>query len=184
MAAPDQMIAAIVQDANTHHGMVVKVNPQFASSAINRAEPYKNFPAKAKPALVAVGDYVRTEMIPRTFRNEGPGWRHLALRTRHERAAQGYGAAHPILYRTGDLFAELTQKSHPKHIEIIKTGKNCRIEVGGSSDKFVRNQSGSAEFHIPPRPMIPGTGNLPLPDRDRRNIQEILYNSIRQELLK
>lgn len=163
-------------------GVTIRVNPPFVSTVIGRAEPYRHFPRKAKPALEAVGDYVRTEMIPRTFRQEGPGWRRLARRTRAERAAQGYGPEHPILYRSGDLFAELTQKSHPKHIEIIKTGKYARIEIGGSSEKFVRNQAGNMFYHIPPRPMIPGTGYLPLPQRDRNNIKEILERAIKEEM--
>lgn len=164
--------------------LVLRINPEFASNISQRTEPYKNFPRTARPALEKVADYVRFTMIPRTFSAEGPGWRKLSKRTQKERASQGYGATHPILVRSRDLFNELTKKSHPRHVEIIKTGKYARIEIGGSSEKFTRNQAGNLEFHIPARPMIPGTGWLKLPATDRVNIKNILETSIRQELSK
>ena len=163
-------------------GVEIKVDPSFISSVEGTMKPYKTFPRTLRPALEKVADYVRMEMIPRTFHQEGPGWRPLARRTQRERAALGYDARHPILYRSGDLYKELTEKGHPKHVEIIKTGKNSRILISGSSDKFMRNQGGNALLHIPARPMIPGTGGLPLPERDKKNITKILTDEIARTL--
>lgn len=174
--------AAVTQ--NPKGDIVIRVNPRFASDVVNRAQPYKAFPYKAKPALEKVADYVRTEMIPRTFAAEGPGWRRLSRRTQRERVAQGYGAHHPILVRTKDLYKELVDKSHPNHVEMVKTGKYARVEVGGSSEKFVRNQLGDFARRIPSRPMIPGTEWLRLPDRDRMMIKKILEDGIRKELAR
>lgn len=174
-------IASVVYDSQ-RGGAVIRINPTYVGDIMGRTRPYKRFPYHMKPVLEKVADYVRVEMIPRTFRQEGPGWKKLAKRTRRERAAQGYGPSHPILIRTRDLFKELTDKAHPKHIEVIKTGKYSRVEIGGSSEKFIRNQSGNWEYHIPSRPMIPGTEKLPLPDRDRIAIKDIINKSVRQEM--
>lgn len=163
-------------------GLTVNINPAFASDVTNRLKPYKSLPAKMRPALEKVGDYIRFQMIPDVFAAEGPGWRSLSKRTQRERAAEGYGANHPILRRSGDLFRELTEKSHPKHVEIIKTGKYARITISGSSEKFIRNQGGNWQLHIPPRPMIPGTGNIPVRNRDQYEIKRILETGIRQAM--
>lgn len=170
--------------ANTEGQLVVRFNPQIVTNLAERTQPYKNFPNTMRPALEKVADYVRIEMIPRTFQQEGPGWRQLSRRTQRERTEQGYGAKHPILIRSKDLYKELTEKSHPKHIEVIKTGKYARLVLGGSSEKFTRNQKGDKSLHIPPRPMIPGTGGMSLPEQDRARIQDILTTSIQTELTK
>lgn len=153
-----------------------RANPDFFTAVTRRMRPYKQIPYHFKPAMEKVGDYVRTELIPRTFEAEGPGWAPLAPMTMGLRIAQGYPAAHPILIRSGDLFDELTQKSHPKHIEIIKTGKIARIEIGGSSQKFLENQMGGPR--LPARPMIPGTGNIPMPDADRKRMKQIVMEEL------
>lgn len=172
-------ITQIVPNGQRPAGSVtIKANPQFASNVSNRANAYKNWPAKLKPALEDVADYVRIEMIPEIFEQEGPGWFKLSRRTMNERAAAGYGPAHPILKRTGDLFNELTQKSHPKHIEIIKTGKQARVTISGSSEKFIKNQTGFRAENIPARPMLPGTKHK-VAERHRLEIQGILDRSIK-----
>lgn len=175
----------IVQDINNSSSTVkISADKAFIAKTVGRDSPYRNLPAKFGPALEKVGDYVRTSMIPKTFHDEGPGWAPLAWRTRMDRAAGGYGPAHPILRRSGDLYRELTEKSHPKHIEIIKTGKYARIELGGSSVKFIQNQLGEGDpgQKLPRRPMIPGTGNLRISERDRLEIKRILVNSIKASL--
>jgi Phage virion morphogenesis family len=176
-------IASISQTSGQGN-LTVHFNAEIMSDITGRLRPYKNFPITAKPALSKVADYVRMEMIPRTFHQEGPGWRKLSRRTKKERAAQGYGASHPILIRSKDLFKELTDKSHPNHVEVIKTGKYARITIGGSSEKFIRNQTGDKSLHIPSRPMIPGTMNTSLPDRDRQAINKILVTTITEDLQK
>jgi hypothetical protein len=173
-------VAAAIYELNGQ--AVVRVNPKYVSDITGRTQPYKALPYRLRPALEEVANYVRGEMIPRTFRKEGPGWRPLAKRTQRERAEQGYGSKHPILIRTRDLFKELTDKAHPKHVEVIRTGKYSRVSIGGSSDKFMQNQLGSDVYRIPPRPMIPGTGNLDVPQRDRIAIKKILDNAIRRDL--
>lgn len=160
----------------------ITADKEFISRASNRLRPYKNLPNRMRPVLERMADYVRITMIPQTFKKEGPGWRPLARRTVAERIQAGYGGRHPILIRSGDLFNELTEKSHPKHIEIIKTGKNARIEIGGSSTKFIENQLGRSEARLPPRPMIPGTGNIPITDRDRIAMKSIVLNAVRERL--
>lgn len=176
-----QGISSLATDANTG-SLTVKFNVQLLTDLSGRTKAYKNFPSTMKPAFEKVADYVRMEMIPRTFQQEGPGWRQLSKRTQRERVEQGYGAKHPMLIRSRDLYKELTQKSHPKHIEIIKTGKTAHLTIGGSSEKFIRNQQGDPELRIPSRSMIPGTRGRKLPEKDRSAIQKILVNSITSEL--
>lgn len=168
-----------VKDLNKTNTIKIIPSSQSFHKLTGRTKKYKAFPYKLRPVLEKVADYVRITMIPDTFKREGPGWAPLARRTIAERIAAGYNGQHPILYRSGDLFKELTQKSHPKHIEIIKTGKNARIEIGGSSSKFLENQRGVSGTNLPSRPMIPGTGNLPLPDRDRLAIKAIVERGIK-----
>lgn len=155
------------------------IDKSFAAKISKKLEPYRSIPYKFRPALEQIADYVRTDMIPRTFEREGPGWAPLAPMTMALRRFLGYQPEHPILYREGDLFRELTQKSHPRHIEIIKVGKDARIEIGGSSEKFLENQMGAPR--LPKRPMLPGTGDIPVEDRDRRAIRDIMVKAIRKQ---
>lgn len=172
-------IRDIVSDANTGQA-TIKFNAQTVSDVTRRAKPYKAFPETARVGLEKVADYVRLTMIPETFHKEGPGWRQLSRRTRQERAAQGYNPRHPILIRSRDLYRELTDKGHPRHVEIIKTGKDARITIGGSSEKFVRNQLGNRQFNIPPRRMVPGGKDPEIPAKDQQAIQGILERAIRE----
>lgn len=167
-------------------GVGIKIEPSatFVSAVSKKIQPYKNFPVTMKPALEKMADYVRVTMIPRTFQQEGPNWKPLAPRTVQERIAQGYSGSNPILVRSGDLLQELTQKTHPKHVEIIKTGKYARIEIGGSSDKFKENQKGVPSESIPSRPMIPGTGWLTLPAKDQIELKKILVTEIQKQIKK
>lgn len=169
-------------DNATRSSPTVKImqDKSFAAAVEAKLRPYRNLPEKFRPALEEVAEYVRKQMIPRTFDNEGPGWAPLARRTQLERQQAGFSPQHPILYRTGDLFNELTEKSHPKHIEVIKTGKYARIEIGGSSEKFIQNQMGVPEQRLPQRSMIPGTGGIPIRVEDRRNIQRIIKEAMRK----
>lgn len=160
--------------------VVITQDKAFYSTVSDRLKPYKSIPSKFRGALEGVAEYVTQEMIPRTFKDEGPGWLPLARKTQIERAMQGYNPQHPILRRSGDLYNELTDRSHPKHIEVIRTGKYARIEIGGSSEKFIRNQLGDSELNIPARPMVPGTGGAPINDRDKKAIEEIIRKALVQ----
>lgn len=171
-----------VAELNKAKGTVtIKADKASFASATKRLNAYKALPFRFRPALEGISNYVRMEMIPATFTKEGPGWKPLARRTVAERIQAGFGGHHPILKRSGDLFKELTEKSHPRHIEVIKTGKNARIEIGGSSEKFKQNQSGRGDpgQRLPQRPMIPGTGNIPISQRDRLAMKAIIMRSIR-----
>lgn len=156
----------------------VRVKPDSFYNISRALRRYKALPLYFRPALEQLGDYVRTTMIPRTFEQEGPGWERLAPKTIGQRIRDGFPPDHPILIQTGDLYAELTEKSHPKHIEIIKVGQMARIEIGGSSAKFIENQTGTGLPNLPARPMIPGTGWLQLPDGDRKEMHRILERAM------
>ena len=176
-----QWITATENQAKSN--VQIQVTPEFASTVTNRLRPYKNFPVTMRPALEKVADYVRLTMIPETFRQEGPGWASLAPRTRSERAYQGYAPSHPILIRTRDLYRELTEKSHPKHVEIIKTGKDARIVIGGSSDKFKQNQQGVPGQGLPARPMLPFTqGRTRGDEAHKRKIINIMQKEIQNSI--
>lgn len=158
--------------------VIISVDKGSVSSMLGRLDQYKSLPRKFRPALGEVADYVTKEMIPVVFAQEGPGWHKLANRTQMERRMQGYGAQHPILRRTGDLYSELTDRSHPNHVEIIRTGKMARIEIGGSSKKFLENQMGKPSANLPARPMVPGTKGQTIADRDRVAINGIISRAI------
>lgn len=184
-AGSQQAISWITQQVQKGPGastITIKVNPQYASNITKRLTPYQNFPAKFAPALEGMADYITGTIIPRIFKEEGPGWMKLSQRTQSERKRAGFPPDHPILIRTGDLYKELTSKSHPNHVEVITTGKNARIRIGGSSQKFVRNQGGDKFLNIPSRPMLPGTGGAPLDPNDQIRLQEILATSIKQQM--
>lgn len=171
-----------LQQSPTVSSVTIKANPRWASLVTNRVRPYKSMPEKFRPALEAAADYYVKNAIPRVFKQEGPGWRPLSKRTQRERKASGYNPFHPILQRTGDLYKELTEKSHPKHIEIVKVGKNARITIGGSSEKFIRNQLGNSALNIPARPMIPGTGWIKLDPVDDLNLRTIITQKIQEAM--
>lgn len=170
-----------VKDLDGTSTATIIVDKNYFARISGRLEPYKALPRTFRPALERIANHVRVHMIPTVFEREGPGWKPLARRTVAERIQAGYGGRHPILRRSGDLFKELTDKSHPNHIEVIKVGKNARIEIGGSSEKFIQNQLGRGEGdqRLPKRAMIPGTGNIPISDRDRLAIKVIIQQSIR-----
>lgn len=166
-------VGAIIRDIDKTHSTV-----RITADKRSTGRPYKSLPYTMRPALEKIADYVRVTMIPNTFKAEGPGWKRLSRRATTARIAAGFRPG-PILYRTGELFDELTDRTHPRHVEIIKVGKYARVEIGASSVKFLENQQGIAAKHLPARPMIPGTGNIPLQDRDRDAIREILYKAVR-----
>lgn len=172
-----------IRDINNSRSTVqLMVNKDLGTVLTHRTEPYRSLPRTFRVALERVADYVRVTMIPETFSQEGPGWPSLRPRTVRERMQQGYPGHHPILRRSGDLFKELTEKSHPNHIEIIRVGKNARVEIGGSSEKFIRNQMGFRQSRLPARPMIPGTGYVPVADRHRKEMTRIMERAVKERM--
>lgn len=170
-----------VRDLNKSKTTVSIMMDKGWIARVSGRKPYKALPNKFRLAMERVGDYVRAEMVPEVFEREGPGWRRLARRTIVERLKEGYPPG-PILQRTRDLFQELTDKSHPKHVEVVKVGKEARIEIGGSSVKFLENQQGVAVNNLPARPMIPGTGTAPIDRRHIKAIEDIFRSTIAEEL--
>ena len=170
-----------VNEINTKSDSRVRINvaQSFHHKVGETLKPYKNVPKLFRPALEQIGDYVRINMIPRTFNSEGPGWAPLSQRTITDKRRLGYGNR-KILQRSGDLYKELTSKAHPKHFEIIRVGKMARIEIGGSSAKFLENQQGRTDKNLPARPMIPGTGGTQFAARDRIEIRRIIQRAIRE----
>jgi len=175
----------VIRDVDKKHATVkIGMDKRTASQIMERMSVYKALPEKFRPGLEEIADYVRNDMIADTFRREGPGWKPLAKRTVRERQQAGYSGRHPILQRSKDLYRELTDKSHPHHIEVIKVGQRARIEIGGSSAKFLENQMGKKSQRLPSRPMIPGTGGLPLRDRDKMEMTRILQRSFNRYITR
>lgn len=90
------------------------------------------------------------------FRSESSGfggWAPLAPATQRQRARLGYGAAHPILVRTGQLRGHVL--TAPARISRVSGGFELRIapspSVGGRP-KYVANARGTSR--IPARPMV------------------------------
>lgn len=151
-----------------------------------RTEPYKSLPNKFRPALEQVADYYRRVIMKRVFKQEGPGWVGLSQRTQRERQSMGFKPAHPILQRTGDLMRELTERSHPSHVEVIRVGKNARIEIGGSSKKFIENQTGYSPTapNLPQRQMLPGAGSKLIEQGDKIEMRRIINRVVKQTMKK
>lgn len=163
--------------------ITIQAGPQWSAQVTDGLRPLNNMAQAISPALEAIADYIRQQMIPKVFDNEGPGWRNLAKRTQSERIAAGYNPNHPILKRTGDLFNELTNKAHPKHIESITiTEDRAMVTVGGSSEKFINNQLGRGDLNLPARPMLPGTGGLALSGADEDAITTIFKQKLTEAL--
>ena len=173
-----------VNASSNPSGVTISMHQPSLTSARGKIAPHQNFYRTVSPALEKVADYIRMRVITRTFQQEGPGWRPLAMRTRAERKAQGYNPEHPILFRTGDLFKELTEKTHPKHVQIIKvTNSSATVTIEGSSEKFKRNQYGDATLKIPARPMVPGK-NKALSIKDQRAISAIMAENIQKAVMR
>lgn len=162
--------------------VTIKQSKEFYTQVSRRLKPYKAIPYKFKPAMEQLAYYLRKRAVPETFSKEGPGWHPLAKRTVNDRVFLGYEGRHPILKRSGDLFRELTETSHPKHIEIIRTGKKARLEFGGSSQKFIDNQRGLKSQRLPSRPMIPGSQHSVLPTRMRQEMNSIISKAIKAKI--
>lgn len=157
----------------------IEMDKHSAATLTRRLEPYKNLPRTFKPAMEEMADYYRGTVVTRVFGKEGPGWAPLAPRTVNERVKAGFQGRHPILQRTGDLMKELTQRMHPKHVEVVLTGKHARIEISGSSKKFLQNQMGNPATHLPARPMV---GPQTIQSNDRMQMQGILERAIQKGL--
>ena len=104
------------------------------------------------PAWPAVLRAFRS-IVNRAFAMEGSGgepWQPLADSTRRERARLGYGAAHPILERTGRLVRSLVIGDDGGFAEITPGS----LIVGTTVPYFVYHQSNKPRRRLPRRAPI------------------------------
>lgn len=104
-----------------------------------------------------VGDTVR-RLFGQRFDNEGgPGspWVGLTIATMRDREEQGYGAAHPILYRTGEYKFSFTGRGGFDNIEnLITRATGWTLELGSSDFRVSELEGGrSSPTFMPPRPV-------------------------------
>jgi phage gpG-like protein len=111
------------------------------------------------PAWPNVVQAFRT-IVRRAFDTEGRStpnpWPQLAPRTQRQRQLQGYGAAHPILKRSGELFGSITGGGGG----FVESTKD-RLAIGTTDPVFWFHQSRLPRKRLPRRAMV----NLTLTDR-------------------
>lgn len=97
-----------------------------------------------------------TQWLEAAFEAEGiPPWHPLAEATIYHRLSLGFGAG-PILYRTGSLFASLTEASHGFHIrEVVLTPQHSYLRQGSSDPRALLLSEGDPEANLPARPIFP-----------------------------
>lgn len=92
-----------------------------------------------------VGDVVRS-LFQRRFDNEGgPGsrWVGLAVATMQEREEEGYGAAHPILRRSGEYEFSFTDLGRGDNIEnLITRQSGWTLELGSGDERVAELEGG------------------------------------------
>lgn len=104
-----------------------------------------------------VDPYLRKRMKDR-FLNEGDdvvgGWAPLSLATQDIRSDAGYGAAHPINVRTGEMEDYITNSPH--NLQVEPWGASLTLPgkppTGEMKDKVERAQFG--DNAAPPRPVL------------------------------
>lgn len=92
------------------------------------------------------GDWYRASMAAMLVSAK---WEPLAASTQRDRVRRNYGAAHPILWRRGDLAASLSDRNAPGNVFITtKTG----LRVGTSWPTASYHEYGTSR--MPPRPLV------------------------------
>jgi hypothetical protein len=176
-------ITQIQASMNQPSTVTIQAEPSFTANVTKQMLPYQQLSTAVQPALEDIATYLRDKVIPGIFKSEGPGWASLSKRTQIERQKAGFNPTHPILRRSGDLFAELTSKSHPKHVETIQVSPGkYTLTIGGSSEKFVNNQLGRGDLNLPQRSMLPGVGGMTLNPADAIKIQDLFTTRVEQQL--
>jgi len=132
-------------------------------------------------------DFAHEQTIA-TFDAEGangtlgmPRWTELAEWTLIERFQEGYEDG-PILYRSGELMAGVTDEDHWNHVvERRQRRANMSVKIGTTDPRFERLQLGVAIDNLPPRPMWPrGAAE----ERFVRLLEEKLVRDTDYEFLK
>lgn len=102
------------------------------------------------PAWPAVIRAFRS-IVNRAFATEGTTtaepWPQLAESTQKERARKGFGAAHPILERTGKLLRSLVLGESGGFVEMAPQS----LAIGTTVEYFPYHQSNKPRFKIPRR---------------------------------
>lgn len=133
----------------------------FELSAAGVAEVDRFFYVKAKRVGDLRGawpatDEVFEEAIAEQFDTEGAHggspWPELASSTQFERARQGFGPAHPILVRTGELRDSFLDRTHPDAIS--EHGRLRWARGSRSGHRPDVHQRGSRDGRIPRRRII------------------------------
>lgn len=97
------------------------------------------------------GDFYRGSMIAQLV---APKWQPLAASTVRDRVRRGYEGDHPILWRTGELAASLSERGAAGNIfETSKRG----LRVGTSIPYASFHEYGTSR--MPPRPLVGLTRN-------------------------
>lgn len=106
----------------------------------------------AWPATDAVFSDVLQEQFASEGAESGDRWPELAKSTQEERERLGYGAAHPILVRTGELRESFVDRTHP---DATSEHDRLRWARGSRSEHFPAvHQRGSRDGRIPQRRII------------------------------
>lgn len=123
-----------------------------------------------RPAFQDAGKLLKDKFQNENFKSEGSylqnAWSPLKSSTIRDRIRKGYGGAHPILKRTGDL-----QKAF-----YYKTAGNKYVEVSNKSDYFKYHQDGTKKMVA--RPL------LALPEFLINKVKDIFLTEMNKQLFK
>ena len=147
----DQLMA-ILNDGNIAIGDWSKPFKNFG--VLLREEQKKNFDQQG--AIYQGGDFIN---VGGNVTTRSSSWQKLADSTKADRKKKGYGAARPVLVRTGKLRDSFTTKVTPKTFESINTdpiaqyhqygtNKMPQRKVLGMSQKGVQALGLEMEKHI------------------------------------
>jgi hypothetical protein len=104
-----------------------------------------------------IGDAVR-DGIAQNFVLQGSAtgpWQELRPTTQEERAAKGFPAKRPLLYRTGDLRDSFVAEGDPDHYQQAFQSSNLfALEIGSDDYRANALQAGYAAHNLPPRPIV------------------------------
>jgi hypothetical protein len=121
------------------------------------------WPQKAATEIESEAGWYIRQRFKRNFAEEGypDKWAQLRPRTVTERRKLGFGPAHPILVRTGDLMRGVTQVGHAHNIsELKRRGAVLTLTLSSSDERFGRLSGGDETMAA--RPMVVlGESDLP-----------------------
>lgn len=95
-----------------------------------------------------------TDGFARNFEREGGphgAWAQLSPMTQRDRSMKGFPPAHPILQRTGDYRAALTNPHHPDHYHQVRYSGHVFVQEEGSNHRHLDLLEGGGG-RVPARP--------------------------------